>query len=294
MKPNKERVANRIKIIRANLGYSIAEMAEKLGISKSTLNSYIRALAMPPEKVISKLSSISGMKEEWILYGDSKEYISDYVSDLGYSKFLEDYPNVVDEMLLKWEVHSSEEGLLSIYDSSNIYVLKSLFKEFYHPIYRQYIDDIVSDYSEKIADYPLYGGSREFNSKKYKIRVHERINSDPNTIKYGDYDRIREIGKDEYYERIRVYKQFEKNNIIEEDKFLPYLIEMLSTDEGAEYLISKLAETTNNRFNNNTQMGKEIIDIFRSMKPSLEKLKNKFSNEEQKQTFTSKIKDMFK
>lgn len=55
IKHNKVLVASRINKIRSELGLSIGALAEHMGISKSTLNSYIRAVTMPPEAIVNKI-----------------------------------------------------------------------------------------------------------------------------------------------------------------------------------------------------------------------------------------------
>lgn len=73
IKPNKVEVANRLKEIRSDLSLSMSEFGLRIGnVKKSTVNSWIRGLALPPTDKVQRIALISNTTPEWILWGDEK------------------------------------------------------------------------------------------------------------------------------------------------------------------------------------------------------------------------------
>ncbi|MBQ0140259.1 MAG: helix-turn-helix domain-containing protein [Kurthia sp.] len=73
MKADKKLVGERLNLIRECLGLSIAELGVLLGnVPKSTVNSWIRGLALPNDAAVAKLSSLANRSETWVLYGVDK------------------------------------------------------------------------------------------------------------------------------------------------------------------------------------------------------------------------------
>lgn len=73
MKADKKIVGERVNLIRECLGLSISELGVLLGnIPKSTVNSWIRGLALPKDEAVSKLASLANRSETWVLYGVDK------------------------------------------------------------------------------------------------------------------------------------------------------------------------------------------------------------------------------
>ena len=70
MKPNKKEVGKRIRAIRLRLNITFTEFGEKLGVPKSTVNSWIRGLALPPKEKLTQLALMGGTSINWILWGD--------------------------------------------------------------------------------------------------------------------------------------------------------------------------------------------------------------------------------
>lgn len=71
MKPDKIQVANRLKEIRTLLNLSISEFGEAIGnVPKSTVNSWLRGLALPPKEKIELIAFLADTNSDWILWGD--------------------------------------------------------------------------------------------------------------------------------------------------------------------------------------------------------------------------------
>lgn len=81
MKPDKEKVAGRLKEIRSSLNLTISEFGDKIGkIPKGTVNSWLRGLALPPKEKLERIAILSNTTSSWILWGkeSSEECLSCY------------------------------------------------------------------------------------------------------------------------------------------------------------------------------------------------------------------------
>lgn len=283
MKPNKQAVAERIKIIRNDLNLSIAGMAEKIGISKSTLNSYIRALAMPPEDLVEKISIMSGSSKEWIYYGDEKAYIKEILISKGYNPFLDDYPETVEKVC-----DACEKG--RVFPIVNKYphelTVLDFFYQIYNPIFEEYIATTIEKYSNEISKYPLYTGSEEYNKAKYVNRVKMLIGQMHTQIKYGDSEKIIQIAEDEFKNRVDFYSRTNKKTLKQvlklekEPSFLPNMVEKLSANKGVTEIIDYLAFITKEEFKKENDVAYEVIEAFKELGVKLDAINKKYSAKE--------------
>lgn len=271
MKPNKESVARRLKLIRKDLGWTIDMMANNLGLAKGTFNSYLRGLALPPEIIVEKIAKLADVSTEWIYYGDVKDFIEAYLVNKGYKDFLDDYPNTIDEICLAMEKQSH------IYSSNEVYpkevTISDIFDDFYNPIFEEYIKNIVSEFIIEIQNYPLYSDDIEYNSQKYFSRVRSLIHKERPTIKYGEYDRIFKIAEMEFYTRVELYNSQTEDGDIYNESFLDFMIEKLKTYQGTLEVISIITAQKKLSYNINSKESDEIIEVFRSMYEGLKKIK---------------------
>ncbi|MFG3435040.1 helix-turn-helix domain-containing protein [Lysinibacillus fusiformis] len=106
MKPKINKVAARLKAIQKENILSLSEMAILLEINKSTLNSYLRGLALPPLPVAEKVMKLCsrGLTVEWFYYGDIVDYIRDYLRFRGHSKFLDRHLNIAQAVYLMYDI----------------------------------------------------------------------------------------------------------------------------------------------------------------------------------------------
>lgn len=289
LKPNKDLVAVRLNEIRDELGLSIAAMAEKLGISKSTLNSYIRAIAMPPEEIIYKVSIMSGKSIEWIKFGEEIDYIRQVIEFNGYSKFLEDYPDTIEKVLEDCQEYK-------VFPIENRYVddmiVSQLFYQHYYPIFEKYIDEVIKIYVDEIHKYPLYTGDDEFQRFKYSNRVHMEIGDMKDQVKYGEKEKILHVAETEFKNRVDSYFRkctkksikdfFKKDN---ELSFFPDFYEKLKDRDGAKEIIKYQANIYKENFNINNEVSDEIIEAFQELGLNLERIYSKHSKKELKKVF---------
>ena len=94
LKPNRIDVGNKIRLIKNELGVSLTEIGNRLGLIKPTINSYIQGYSLAPLEVIEKLAKISGKKVGWFYFGEIEDYIRDYLLLKGYDEVLSDYPQI--------------------------------------------------------------------------------------------------------------------------------------------------------------------------------------------------------
>ena len=72
MKPNKIEVAKRLYDIKLQLNLSFSHFGDKIGVSKSTVNSWVRGLALPPMDKLRRIAFLANTTVDWILWGDEK------------------------------------------------------------------------------------------------------------------------------------------------------------------------------------------------------------------------------
>lgn len=277
MKPDKIGVGERLKLIRKDLGWTIEMMAKHVGLTKGTFNSYLRGLALPPESIIEKVSQLSGVSEEWIYYGDIKNFIKDYLISQGYEEFLKDFPNTIDKIYLEYEIQKNKYSLNESYPHE--ITINDLFYDIYHPIFKEHIENIASIFAINIQKYPLYSGGPEYNSEKYLSRVRNLIHRERPSIKYGEVERIFKIAETEYITRVDLYmNQIDKIETKSND-FLDFMIEKLKTTRGVLDIISII--TSQNGLKNydiSSKEFEEVIGIFKEMHPKFIKVKESYLN----------------
>lgn len=272
MKPNREDVSKRLKIIKEDLGLSLSEMAQKVGSTKAKIDSYMRALALPPNEVAEKISNLADVEKEWIYYGDRKEFIRAYLISEGYEKIIYDYPQIVDQ------VHVEYEDRLSFNPNSEfpqLYIIDMIFSDIYSPIFKKYINAICCELAEEIKKYPLYSGSPEYNSDKYLSRVNGLIQREVPRIKYGEDNRVFEIAKNEFNTRVEMFKAHQKPLESVNTDLISYLIEKLETTRGTLEIISCIVQMKKVEYDISSKESDELLEILQEMRPKLVKIKNR-------------------
>lgn len=268
MKPDKNKVAERIKYIKEALGISLSQMAEKIGISKSTLNSYIRALALPPESVVESISDISKYSKEWIYYGGNLEYIKDSLITLGYENFIADFPFVIEDL-------NKELIKIGEQEYPNIVTINVNFKEkFYYPLFSEYVEKLVEGFSEKVDKHPLKEAGKTYGSERYLKNIWMYIDSE---VSYGDEDKILEIAEREYKNWMETFNISMSDSYRErvKEELLNSWILALSTEEG----IRDVMNTFSSEGRGSNIEFEELVDGFKEFKCTLERIRlEKYNN----------------
>jgi len=98
MRPKKEMVGKRIRTIKEELGVSFTELGDRLGLLKSTINSYVQGYTLAPLEVIEQLAKITGKSVGWFYFGEMEEYIRDYLLKKGHESLLSNYPDLPNKL----------------------------------------------------------------------------------------------------------------------------------------------------------------------------------------------------
>lgn len=94
LRPKKEMVGKRIKKVKEELGVSFTELGDRLGLVKSTINSYAQGYTLAPKEVIDQLAKITGKSIAWFYFGEMEDYIQDYLLKKGLQTLLQEYPEI--------------------------------------------------------------------------------------------------------------------------------------------------------------------------------------------------------
>ncbi|WP_336046936.1 helix-turn-helix domain-containing protein [Solibacillus ferritrahens] len=268
MKPKKQDVAQRIKKIRENSGLSIAIMAERIGISKSTLNSYIRGLALPPENIVEKISLFTDIPKDWIYYGSLSEYINSYLLYNGHGKLLEDYPEIVDEISTKF--NKGEKDGISEFIYPTPIVIERVFDDIYAPIFNKYVSELIKDFTEDIAKYPFHNETENIIRERYIKKVFNLIRLEEPAIKYGEDNRIFQIALKEFNFRVDLSMQGrEDNEYKSDDVLLALLLQKFETRRGTIEILRAISEYFNL---GGARYSPDIIEVFRENYHKLRKI----------------------
>ncbi|SEN61962.1 Helix-turn-helix domain-containing protein [Paenisporosarcina quisquiliarum] len=271
MKPNKVNVAERLKLIRKDLGWTIEMMAKRVDLTKGTFNSYLRGLALPPENIVEKVAEIADVPKEWIYHGDIKDFIESYLLSKGYEEFLKDYPNTVDAIYLEYEKQKVRYSLDEYYPHE--VTIYDLFYDIYHPVFKVYVEDTVSEFAIKIQKYPIFSESPDQNRKKYLSLVRTLVHRERPTIKYGEADKIYKIAEIEFNTLVESCpSNIDKFETPSED-FLDFMIRKSKTTRGALEIISIITSQRGLNYDVSSMESDQIIDIFKGIYPELIKVK---------------------
>src|SRR5699024_8934886 len=74
---NKDGVRERIRSLRENKDMTLKEFSEYLNIPISSINSWERGVSIPRPNYLKLLADKNDISEQWILYGDVEDYVTD-------------------------------------------------------------------------------------------------------------------------------------------------------------------------------------------------------------------------
>ncbi|MGF1919303.1 helix-turn-helix domain-containing protein [Enterococcus faecalis] len=268
LKPDKEKVGNRLKMIKDELGLSFTEYGNRLGLKKPTINSYVQGYTLLPTEIAEKVSKLSEKPLGWFYFGTIEDYIKDYLSLRGYNKILKDHPEVVSQIKkifltdeyknIGWEneVGYPEEEFID-----------DCFAEIRNNLLSQYITKTVS---EKMGNAEETKSLSTREKEEWVMYISTDIKSYSDTtldIEYGDKEKIENLVQ-RYLEDIK-----KEEPIIFNDYYLiGKLINILNDEKETQYLISNLSQMLTNKHFSSFFGGEELIEIFQSMRPALIKL----------------------
>lgn len=217
MKPNKDVVSLRIRIIKEKLGLSIAKMAEKVGTSKTNLNAYLRAVSLPPEKIAENISALGGYSDNWVYYGDNLDYIKEFLLYMGFDELIKDYPYILEEINEEYEDLLKLDGYRN-WDKEDLIHTITINK--YNAIFDKYILDIIEPFAIQLDSYQIDIGGKEYSRNSYILRIKNLVKTKMPIIYYGEKDRIYKLAEDQFNAIVRFYENstegiFKPKDIVE-------------------------------------------------------------------------------
>lgn len=266
MRPQKELVGKRIRIVKEELGVSLTELGNRLGLIKPTINSYVQGYTLAPIEIIKQLEKITGKSIGWFYFGEMEDYIRDYLVKKGFKQLLKDFPDL--PMQLKQEFLNSKD---ESWDWKN---------EFGYPDEAS-IDDVFADIYDKIIKDYISKVTKEY------ISVHSSLNENQqedaiNLITAKAYDYVIELGEIKYGDREKLEKEIQlfyerdikdKNISFDEEYLIGKLINILGNNQQTIDLINSLSVLLTNKGGINVMFGgKELVEVFQTMRPALIKL----------------------
>lgn len=279
LKPNKMSVAKRLKLLKERLGLSIAEFAEMVGTTKANLSSYMRGLALPPEKIVDNISKVSNVSKEWIYKGDLSEQIEDYIKNLGHEKFLEDYPECIDVIRIEAENLSRKKNI-----NIDEKVISYFYDDFYGLKFRDYIRKLLikNGYESEVDKIPIYG-IQELNWNSFFEKVMEAIYKNEEKIVYKDDEKILSVAGRVLRRQINIFDRTKYGNlpslferVIDVDDYLEYLIRELKSSEGTKELILTICKQYIGSHDVNSERFQKTVEVFQSMVNELEEIQKDF------------------
>jgi transcriptional regulator with XRE-family HTH domain len=268
LKPDKEKVGNRLKLIKDELGLSFTEYGNRLGLKKPTISSYVQGYTLLPLEIAEKVSKFSGRPIGWFYFGTIEDYIKDYLLLRGYDRVLEDHPEVASQIKkifltdeyknIGWEneVGYPKEGFID-----------DCFAEIKNNLLSQYITEVVREQVENSKQTSSLSVKEKEEWILYisaDIKGYNDISLD---IEYGDRDKIENMAK-KYIQDIK-----KDNPITFNDYYLiGKLINILNDNRKTEHMISDLSQMLTDKHFSSFFGGGELIKIFQSMRPALIKL----------------------
>ncbi|EGO8324864.1 helix-turn-helix transcriptional regulator [Enterococcus faecalis] len=268
LQPNKEKVGARLKQIKDEMNISFTEFGNRLGLKKPTISSYVQGYNLAPIDVIEKIAKISGKSVGWFYFGDIEEYIADYLKLKGQADLIKAYPEVISQ--IKEEFFSGDfknPGWENEVGYPVEEFIDDCFADILPDIMSRYVSDIVN---EKIINSEKLSGLTE----KEKEEAATIITSDTNDyiemsgeIKYGEKEKIGKMVED-------AIDNLERKGSIEfsEEYMIGKLINVLDDDKATEKLISGLSQVMTDKPFSTFFGGKELVEIFQTMRPALMKL----------------------
>lgn len=276
LQPDKEKVGQRIKMVKERLDLSFTELGNRLGLKKPTINSYVQGYALAPISVIEQLASITSKPAGWFYFGSLDTYISDYLNITGNSKLVEENPQVIQMIKEDFYKGESENPMWENevgYPAEGF--IDDCFADVKYELLKNYILQIIIDeinQSNKFEDSSIENQNDISRSILAKILDYNEVTGD---IQYGEKQKVTKIAKE-------LLQDFEEEGAVTfSDQFLVgCLINILDDDRATEKLISLLSEIYTGKDFSSFFGGQELIEIFKLMRPELIHLYTSKTNED--------------
>lgn len=266
MRPQKELVGKRIRTVKEELGVSLTELGNRLGLIKPTINSYVQGYTLAPMEVVKQLAKITGKSVGWFYFGEMEDYIQDYLVKKGFEKLVKDFPDIPTQL---------KQEFLNNKDKS-----WNWKNEFGYPDETS-LDDVFADIYDKIMRDYISKITKEYISLHSSLNVNQQEGA-INLITANVYNFCLEVGEIKYGDREKLENEIQlfyernvknKNISFDEEYLIGKLINILGNDQQTIDLINSLSMLLTNKGGINVMFGgKELIEVFQTMRPALIKL----------------------
>lgn len=273
MKPDKLQVGLRLKEAKEALGFSLTEFGERLGLKKTTINSYVRGANLAPLDIIEKVSKLYDKPIGWFYFGTIHEYLRMFIDYLGRTEYISEHPEFIKEL---------EKRVLADYPSLPLnefeypeedYIYEE-FSELFDEYMKQDIRKGVLEYLENKENLP------DFNHKELvDLITYEIFDA------YSFSGMKRDFSKEHLFELLPSFVESKLTNeeiSIEysDENILGKLINCLQDEYGTYELINILSTQLIEKEFSSFRGSHELVHIFQSIRPNLIQLYLETSGDE--------------
>lgn len=263
MRPQKEEVGKRIRLVKEELGVSLTELGDRLGLMKPTINSYVQGYTLAPLKVVKKLTKLTGKSMGWFYFGEMEEYIRDYLIKVGYEPLLLDYPEIPEQLkeeFLNNKTPGWENEFGYPYEES----IDDVFADVYHNIMKEYFLSLAKEY---VAEHSSLDGKKQEEAAYLIGSEVYGLFCNLGNLQYGETSRIKDIIEVIYESVIK-----DEADFFNDQYLLGKLINILGDEEQTVDLIRMLSIELTEGAGFNAFWGRKLVEVFQSFRPTLIKL----------------------
>ena len=265
LKPNKEKVGTRLKVVKDELNLSFTEFGNRLGLKKPTISSYVQGYTLAPLEILEKVSTFSGKPVGWFYFGEIEEYIVDYLKLEGQGALLKDHPEVattIKQIFLTDEYKNI--GWETEFGYPEEAFIDDCFAEIHHKLLRERIQGLALTYLKEHTS--LEEGKRNDASIFLSSEVMGYYEA-TRDFEYGDTEKIMSAVENYYEGTLK-----EKGLSFDDGFVVGKLINILADDGETINLISKLSkELTGYPFSARFG-GEDLVKAFQTLRPELLKV----------------------
>lgn len=276
LQPSKKQVGQRIRQVKDEMGISLSEFGNRLGLKKPTLNAYVQGYNLAPLSVIEKVSKVSGRPIGWFYFGDMEEYISSYLSLKGEQKLLEDHPEVVAKLK---EIFLTDEFKNIGWENEVGYPEEEFIDDCYYEIKDEIMQEEIENYvKSSIEQMPT---AKNISKDKEIEAITVVTQSILNYIEVAGDNRYDSLDSIKRMVNTELEKFDFQSDVHFEDRYVVgKLINILGSQQQTIDLINLLSMSlTDKKFSGSFNSG-ELVKAMQTLRPALIKIYSKVSPDE--------------
>lgn len=271
-KPIKEKVSERLVLVRKELNLTIEEMGKLFGQSKGTFNSYLRAKAIPDDKILDQICEMVNVDKFWILYGKTEDFLVDYLHEYKIENMIKDNPELLNTMVLEFDsqylaYQEKRKPNFSEQVDIKFKIANTVIKIHYELQMKKLIKSLLI---KEIKDCQNHFSElfRENISEDWVIEnILDEINSGLPKPKYGENEKIKELGLKKI--GTMVFGNLAANGVQLERTIvmldlLEITIRQFSSEEGIYEVLKFISESYGIIINKDGEQYKKIVEILKN------------------------------